>query len=81
MAKRESLRLFSRHLLCQILLTRAQRTCLGESHRKGPAKNVLCSNGNTKSTKNVFLTFKLLPFEHKTILDGLFLNYSPKHVH
>ena len=28
---------------------------MGESYRKLPAKNVLCSNGNTKYTKNAGL--------------------------
>ena len=57
MAKRQLYRLSSGQLLCQILLTRAQGTCLGESYRKPPAKNVLCSNGNTKNTKTSYLLF------------------------
>ena len=80
MAKRQVYRLSSRQLLCQILLTRAQGTCLEESYGNYPAKNVLCSNGNTKSTKTLFLAFKVLPFEHKTFLAGYFSYDCPQHV-
>ena len=78
--KGEVYRLSSGQLLCQILLTRAQGTCWGQSFRKGPAKNVLCSNGNTKNTKTSFLASGVFPFEHKTFLAGPFLNDCPQHV-
>ena len=71
-AKRQVYRLTAGQLLCQILLTRAQRTCLGESYTKIPAKNVLCSNGNTLDAKNNVLVFLVLPFEHKTFWQDIF---------
>ena len=80
MAKRQVYRLFPRHLLCQILLTRAQGTCLEESYGNNHSKNVLCSNGNTLYAKNDVLVFLVLPFEHKTFLAGPFLYDSPKHI-
>ena len=75
---REVYRISPGQLLCQTLLTRAQGNHLGTLDGKHPSQNVLCENGNKNKSEGDILVLLVLPFSHRTFLEGCFSSRVPK---